>query len=389
MITLAPEEKCTGCMACMQSCPKQAINIRIDLQGHYYPQIDTETCISCHKCESSCPIMFSQIVSYPQKAYAVWSLDSERRKASASGGAAAEFYRSALEQNWWICGALYADEFHVKHVLTRNPEMIKSFQQSKYVYSEIDQVYYEIKRKLEHGENVLFISLPCKIAGLKGYLGKDYVGLVTVDIVCHGTPSYKVMHEHIIKSEKDKKATELSFRQDNEFIFELKAQGKSIYKKIGRQDTYLAAFLEGLDYRKSCYQCEFAKPERIGDMTICDFWGLGTKIPFEHPYTGAVSAVLINTEKGFVFFEKSKVGLFVEERPVYEAIEGNQQLKEPTKIHPKSEEYELLYKKIGFEQAVEQCLNEVIKAENEKLRKQNFRAFLRKIASIFIRRYRR
>lgn len=108
-------------MSCVQSCPKQAIGIYTDIQGNCYPQIDPDACVSCHKCERVCPVLATgeTELEYPKKAYAVWSLDDTCRKASASGGAAAELYRTALEQNWWICGAAYADEFHVKHVLTK------------------------------------------------------------------------------------------------------------------------------------------------------------------------------------------------------------------------------------------------------------------------------
>lgn len=388
MVTLASEGKCTGCMACVQCCPKQAIHIYENSQGFLLPEIDTKSCISCTKCEQTCPILRAQTTHRPQKAYAVWSLDDQCRKDSASGGAAAELYKTALQENWWICGAAYGDTFHVKHILTREPEMVSAFQQSKYVYAEVDDIYCDIKRVLERGDKVLFISLPCKVAGLKGYLGNNYPGLVTVDIVCHGTPSYRILHDHIMAMQKGQCATDLMFRQDNEFIFSLKKQGKPVYSKIGRQDTYLAAFLEGLDYRESCYQCPFAKPERVGDLTICDFWGLGTKIPFDHPYTGAVSAVLINTEKGTAFFEYSRQRFFVEERPVEEAIEGNRQLNEPTPIHSERERFKQLYDTVGFESAVEKCLAEVISKDRQQLHKRQRRRFVRKLAGVFIKRYR-
>ena len=72
---------------------------------------------------------------------------------------------------------------------------------------------------------------------------------------------------------------------------------KILYSKIGRQDNYLAAFLEGLNYRPSCYNCSYARPERISDITIGDFWGLGAEIPWNYPYTGSISAVLIIQKK--------------------------------------------------------------------------------------------
>lgn len=388
MITLAPEEKCTGCMACVQSCPKQCIHICADSQGHTYPEIDDKICISCYKCKNSCPILYDFSASYPKKAYAVWSLDEKLRKASASGGAAAELYKTAIHNGWWICGVVYTENFHVEHILTNSAQKIKAFQQSKYVYSEVNDVYCKIKKKLEQGNGVLFISLPCKIAGLKGYLRKEYENLITVDIVCHGTPSHKILYEHIMNVQGKNKATHLTFRKDNEFLFELKASNRTIYKRIGRQDTYLAAFLEGLNYRKSCYQCPYAKPERVGDLTICDFWGLGTKIPFEHPYTGSISAILVNSVKGAQFFENSRSKLFVEERPVEEAVEGNHQLNEPTKMHPQNEQFTIQYEQLGFEQAVKSCLGLTIREDKKQLHRRQLKQRLRKVAGIFISRYR-
>lgn len=96
-------------------------------------------------------------------------------------------------------------------------------------------------------------------------------------------------------------------------------------------DTYLLSFFEALTYYDSCYDCKYACNERVSDITIGDFWGLGLKEPFKHGYSGAVSVVLINTKKGVSFFDRVKNKCFYEERPVDEAIEGNAQLNYPSK----------------------------------------------------------
>ena len=43
---------------------------------------------------------------------------------------------------------------------------------SKYLLCDIDDKFREIKKKLEHGKQVLYCSSPCQIAGLKLYLVK-------------------------------------------------------------------------------------------------------------------------------------------------------------------------------------------------------------------------
>lgn len=386
---LADKDLCTGCMACVNACPKKCINIEQDSMGNLFPVIDYSKCVECKKCEKSCPINNNISTNFPNKAYAVWSLDQQDRKTSTSGGAASVFYQQAISDNMYICGVEYDNDFHVKHTISRDIESIQKFKQSKYVYSEVDNIYELVKEKLDNGEDVLFISLPCKVAGLLGFLNKKYDNLITIDIVCHGTPSYKILDDHIKFVDKKRIGKNLRFRDDNQMLFDVSSKSKTVYRKYGKEDTYMAAFLEGLDYRESCYNCQFANPERISDITISDFWGLGSEIPFEHEYSGAISALLINTQKGMDFFEKSKHRFFYEERLVEEAIKGNAQLNSPTKHHLKRNLFEEMYKSVGFEKAVKKCLHKEMFNSRIKRRKASMRMKIRKLASLFIKKYRR
>lgn len=392
MISLADKQNCTGCMACFQMCPVKCIGVREDDMGDLYPYIDRDVCIACGSCVKVCPEISTNWKASLKKAnlaYAVWSLNTNSRSASASGGAATEFYESALNQGYWICGVKYEEEYHVRHSLTKEQKEIFAYRQSKYVYSETGDIYRKIKELLQKDEKVLFISLPCKVAGLYSFLENKWTeNLLTVDIVCHGTPPYAQLKEHIRKvamlnSEK------LLFRKENEFLFEVTNNNRIVYSKTGRQDNYLAAFLEGLNYRPSCYNCSYARPQRISDITIGDFWGLGAKIPWNHPYTGSISAVLINTEKGREFWDECSDRFFSEERGVEEAVKGNAQLNHPTPAHPKRAEFETLYKQKGFDEAIQICLKDEIKQDRKNQKKIQFRRKLKKIAGMVIPRYRR
>lgn len=392
MISLADKQKCTGCMACLQTCPVKCISAREDNIGDLYPYIDRDTCIECGSCAKVCPEISTNRKSSLKKAdraYAVWSLNTNSRSASASGGAASEFYESALNQEYWICGVKYEEQYHVRHSLTKNQKEIFAYRQSKYVYSETVDIYRKIKELLQKDEKVLFISLPCKVAGLYSFLGDRLAeNLLTVDIVCHGTPPYAQLKEHI-KKVAILNSGKLIFRKENEFLFEVTDNNKIVYSKTGRQDNYLVAFLDGLNYRPSCYNCSYARPERISDITIGDFWGLGSEIPWNHPYTGSISAVLINTEKGRKFWDECRDRFFSEERSVEEAVKGNAQLNHPTPAHPKRAEFERLYKQKGFEEAIQICLQDEIRRDRKEQNKVQFRRKLRKIASIVIPRFRR
>lgn len=392
MISLADKQNCIGCMACLQVCPVKCISVREDDIGDLYPYIDRDICVECGSCMKVCPeisINRKECFKNSDQAYAVWSLNTNNRSASASGGAASEFYESALNQGYWICGVKYEEQYHVRHSLTRDQKEISAYRQSKYVYSETVDIYTKIKELLQRDEKVLLISLPCKVAGLYSFLGDELTeNLLTVDIVCHGTPPYAQLKEHIKKvailnSEK------LVFRKENEFLFEVTDNNKIVYSKTGRQDNYLAAFLEGLNYRPSCYNCSYARPERISDITIGDFWGLGSETPWNYPYTGSISAVLINTEKGRKFWDECRERFFSEERSVEEAVKGNAQLNHPTPAHPKRAEFERLYKQKGFEEAVQICLQDEIRRDRKEQNKVQFRRKLRKMVGIVMPRYRR
>ncbi len=384
---LINREKCSGCFACVQACPMHCIGKEEDKQGNVYPVVNAEICISCGKCEKVCAEQHLNDMSFrkSRKCYAAWSRDQDVRKNSASGGIASALYEMALQRGYMICGALYDRSFRVVHLLTEDSDRITQFRQSKYVFSETGNVYEEIRRQLASGRKVLFISLPCKVAGLLNYLGKPDDNLLTADIVCHGTPPYRHLEEHIKTKDPGKKASSLRFRDENVFKFLLENAEGVIYRKTGRCDAYLAAFLEGLNYRESCYRCSFARPERISDITLCDFWGLGKEKEWKHPYTGAISAVLLNTAAGEAFFEGVKPILCCETRDVEEAIEGNSQLRHPTPLHPKRRLFEELYIRQGFESAVKACLSDEMKAEMTAVTKRELRQRLRGLAVRFMK----
>ena len=49
------------------------------------------------------------------------------------------------------------------------------------------------------GRKAIFIGLPCQVAGLLTYLGRDYDNLTTVDIICHGVAPTEYLRQHIVE----------------------------------------------------------------------------------------------------------------------------------------------------------------------------------------------
>lgn len=78
---LCTKEKCTGCLSCLNICPKNAINLINDSQGFWQPEIDETKCIHCGLCHKSCPVFFKPATEvFSSKVYACWHKDEVKRK---------------------------------------------------------------------------------------------------------------------------------------------------------------------------------------------------------------------------------------------------------------------------------------------------------------------
>ncbi|MDO5124601.1 MAG: Coenzyme F420 hydrogenase/dehydrogenase, beta subunit C-terminal domain [Eubacteriales bacterium] len=385
---LCDSDKCTSCGACIDACPKGCISYKEDKFGFLYPQIDRKLCVECGACESVCHVLNEVRGKRPEKAYAVWSSDPEDRKTSTSGGAASVFYNTVLEEGGMCFGAAYDENSDVVIKGYGDHSNVRKFKNSKYVHSDMGDSYKQIKNLLRDGRKVIFIGLPCQVAALKTYLKRDYDKLLLVDLICHGTPPIRHLKEHIesIESNEQKHTEYIRFRDDNAFYLTLGDSNGCFYKKHKELDTYLLSFFNGLNYYESCYNCRYACNERVSDITVGDFWGLGLETPFNHPYSGAISLVLTNTEKGKSFFEMAKSKLFWEERTVDEALKGNAQLNRPTVRNKERDRFNHQYADNGFEHASECIYSEHIKKYTKILARQERKDKIRKFAKKLLRR---
>lgn len=357
MEQICDKNKCTGCCACMNSCPKDCISMEYDEYGILRPVIDNTKCVNCGACQKSCPVNNEMELRRPQKAYAGWNLDDDIHKTSASGGAAIAFYETMIEQGGVCFGTKFDKDLNLNIQMAESKAQARQFHGSKYVQAYAGYSFKETKKCLDSGKGVLYIGTPCQIAGLKSYLKKDYEKLITVDLICHGVPSLKYLKTHIDTIEKKigQKADNITFRGEYSFELALYNTGKLIYRKYRFLDNYFTGFLNGLFYRPNCYNCPYACDKRVSDITIGDFWGLGREKPCAYTLQGGVSVILPNTEKGHAFVMNAKNKMFIDERPLSEAINGNAQLKHPSEKNDKYDEFKELYVKKGFEKAATKC----------------------------------
>ena len=203
MITITDKTKCSGCTACASACPKQCISMEPDFEGFLYPIVDTAVCIDCGLCNKVCPIESPIAVNESLlQSFAVRTKNLEVLKDSTSGGFFTPLAEQILSKKGVICAAAYDEDFTVKHLFIDGQEDWESsdlhkFRGSKYVQSDVRGCYQKIECFLKEGREVCFVGMPCQVYGLKRYLRKTYSNLLTVDLVCHSTPSPKLWEKYL------------------------------------------------------------------------------------------------------------------------------------------------------------------------------------------------
>jgi len=341
-------EKCTGCGACVQRCPKRCISWTQREFGFRYPQIDKDACVNCGQCEKVCPIDKALKVSAEQKAYAAVHKDDEVLAKSTSGGAFTAIADAVFAQGGIVYGAAMLDGMQVKHIRTSGKDDFEGLRSSKYLQSDTGTTYQMVEQDLKQGKTVLYSGTPCQIDGLKNFLGKDYENLYTVDIVCHGVGSQAYFDKYMeFAKERYGKIKALRFRSKEYagwscggvivVTFDDKKEKKIPYRDF--DNYYYSYFLSGDIYRKCCYSCKYANTKRVGDFSLGDYWGVETLNLSLDTYNGC-SLILVNNAKALKLFGELDCIKSVE-TTIENATKENKQLRAPSK-EPVSREERLL-----------------------------------------------
>lgn len=330
--TVCEQNKCAGCMACVEMCPKNAINI-VDTRTAYNAEIDQNKCVQCGICTKVCHLNQKVERKHPQSWYQGWIDDVELRKKSSSGGAAKALSRRFVEDGGVVVSCCFRNGVF-GFESAQNFDELEKFTGSKYVKSNPFGVYKKVQSLLKQGRKVLFIGLPCQVGALKTVTGENEQ-LYTVDLICHGTPSPKLLGDYLaLHKVKLEEISSISFRYKD--VFGL-AQNRIPLSQPGSCDNYLLAFLCGLDYTDSCYECKYAGINRCSDITIGDSWGSDLRTDEQKR---GISLILCQTLKGEDLLKRSKMKLF----PVNleHAVSVNDQLKRPS---PKTKKHDLFFEK--------------------------------------------
>lgn len=304
--TICQKDKCTGCGVCAVKCPSNAIEMLPDKEGFLQPVINSEKCIKCHLCQKVCQINDEpKAVEYQH--YYAFKNDDVTRAASSSGGAFTALARKVIGMGGAVAASEMSKDWHAEHTVAETMDGVKKQAKTYYVQGSAFRSFSEIEKLLKDGRTVLFTGTPCQVQGLKKYLRKDYTNLILCDIICHGIPSPKMFDIYTDYLKSRGELTSLKQRDKTigwaGYCVSAEIGGKK-FRNNGWLKAYSVMFSHGLINRKSCYSCPYSNYNRVGDITIGDYWGI-EKHRRELKDKLGVSLVITNTEKGDNFFKSA------------------------------------------------------------------------------------
>lgn len=300
---------CTGCGACVNVCPQNCIVMKTDKDGWDYPHVENDICANCNLCEKVCSCLNVGQNKDILVSYAAISKDYSQRKRSSSGAMFPLFAKYIIGQGGFVYGAAFDKRLSVQHIGINDVSDINRIYGSKYVQSNMLDVYPQIKKQLEEGTLVYFSGTPCQVEGLLRYLKRDYDNLITQDILCHGVPAPGIWRKYVEYLSKKHDCAEpvlAEFRNKRygwrEYSMCVKFLNHKGYKSSRFDDSYLLAFSQNFILRPSCYDCPFKKLGSRADITLGDFWPIRTVAP-EFDDDIGTSLVFLRSSNAIRLFE--------------------------------------------------------------------------------------
>lgn len=350
-------DKCYGCAACEHICPSNAINMKYNDKGFFYPQINKDKCINCGNCQQICPINLKE-EGKRGEIYQVLHKNKETYMKSQSGGAFTAISDYVLSIKGVIYGVVFDSNHNVIYARTENKSGRDKMRGSKYVQSIITKdIYRLIENDIKEKKFILFTGTPCLCKAIKNVFSK-YDKLLVCDFLCHGVPSHFLWKDYIdyMKKKYNCSIQKCVFR--NKICRGVGNHTESYYLEDGReifQNDYTALYFSHFAHRESCFNCQYAKRSRYSDLTFGGFLE-----PTEFKKDKDCSMLIVNTEIGrrvfecikeCIWYQKSTISVYKNQPCLYHAI-------------PKPVEYDLFwekYQKGNIEKIIQQFATNEIK----------------------------
>ena len=341
MIEIKDKKECTGCTACMATCPRQCISMKEDEEGFLYPHVDKDVCNNCGSCNKVCPVQ-TPILEEPfeQRAVLFQHSDAQVLRESTSGGLFTALASWVIGQRGVVYGAAYDEKFVIRHIGVNNVAELRRFRNSKYAQSVVGNSFAEVRELLRAGRWVLFSGTPCQLEGLHKFLHKDYDTLLKVDVVCHACPSPLVFRKYIemVTGGNLDGVTDIRFRDK---VYGYKYSVMSFVGRDGYEykegidtDVMLRAFFNNISPRPSCFACPAKKRYRKTDFTIWDCFDVD-KFSKVLDNDKGVTRALIHSEKGWKIWQDIKCFGISEEIDADAAVEGVKEMVKSVEMNPR------------------------------------------------------
>lgn len=320
MKTVCQENQCAGCMACVDICPKSCITVKDDLE-YMNAIIDENVCIHCNACHRVCQVNHPAEQKEPIHWYQGWA-EKKIRDGSSSGG-----FSTAIQRNFILSGGEVAScklvDGDFRFALAKTVEELEGFAGSKYVKSNPIGIYNIVKNDLIAGKKVLFQGLPCQVSSMLNYVGEKYEeNLYTIDLICHGSPSIKILRQALKEYGVDiYQQKEILFRRNTRFGVEHDL--KRLVPE-GLDDMYTKVFLSAVAYTENCYSCHYATDKRVSDITLGDSW----ESEIHEEEQDGISLALVQSAKGEELIQMGNLELH--DVDIEKAKAANHQLRHPS-----------------------------------------------------------
>ena len=283
-----------------------------DAHGFVRPVVDDAACTDCGLCTRKCPVSVLPQASAHTDVLTGYAEDGALLPRSSSGAIFPVLAAEIIRRGGLVFGATFDGQFRVVHTAAESEEELSALCRSKYVQGRIpSDCYSQVKAALAVGRWVYFSGMPCQVAALKSYLGRDYETLITQDTACHSVPSPLVWGEYKAELEKQHggKLAAFSFRNkaNGWEVYHIRAlfDNGSEFTQPAAENPYQRGFIKGLYSRSSCFVCKFKGIERCSDVTLADYWGVKGIQPDAYNPQGT-SLILLHSEKGRSLLECCK-----------------------------------------------------------------------------------
>ncbi len=353
-------DKCYGCYACYNACPQDCIHMEKDDEGFVYPVIDTQACTQCGLCDKACIIGktscdIRQVFLQKPECYYGYATDETVRKRSTSGGMAYVLSAQVIQEGGTVFGVVGPWLESVTHARAQTPEQLLAFCGPKYLQSDVNTTYRQVKEDLKRGQQVLFTGVPCQIAGLHQFLRKEYDNLLTCELLCKGVPSPLALHACVSALQRERGKPIVAYERDKTFQYHpyqyiVRYADGSYEMQLCKDSLFRKGFSSSLFQRKTCTSCAFAAIPRVGDITLGDmFYMSSEEFAKADPKNIGLSLIISNTPAGSAWMRKVAGDMVYVPYPLEEVMAKSANLSASEQKNPLRNLFFHVFKAKGFD----------------------------------------